>query len=364
MSNFQVLIADLESAIQEGREDKRVAILRQVTDLFVIGAEGFAEEHVELFGNLLIRLTNRIESRVLAELSAKLAPVANAPNAVIQSFARHDEIAIAGPVLTQSPRLSEDDLVEIAKSKGQEHLGAISERERLAAAVTDILVERGDTAVVRKLSRNHGAAFSNAGFTTLANRALDDEQLAENLGACVDLPPDVLQDLMAKATEQVRAHLLAGASPERRNDIRKAIDAASAQVAGEASAPRDFRRAEELVERIKHRGQLSEAAVTHFANIGQYELTVAALAQLCLAPVGLIEPLMRSPSYEGLLTACRACDLKWDTFSTLLEHRFPGQRISLADLDKARSDFHRMSPETAKRVYRFWLVQGVAKQAH
>ena len=364
MGNFQALISDLESAIQEGQQDKRVAILRQVTDLFVIGAEGFNEDHVNVFGDVLARLANRVENKVLAELSVKLAPVANAPNAIVQKFARHDEIAVAGPVLTQSPRLSDNDLIEIAKSKGQMHLGAISERTRLAAAVTDVLVARGDSSVVLKLSRNRGAAFSNAGFSALAKRAEGDEQLTESVGSRVDLPPEVLRDLIAKATETVRARLLRGTSPEGRAVIQKAIDAASARVADEAAAPRDFRRAEKVVDAMKAHGQLNEAALVGFAEAGQIEEMVVALARLGLAPVGLIAPLAQNPSYDGLLTACKACDLSWRTFSAILARRFPDRAPSMAEIDKACADFHKMSPATAKRIYRFWLVQGAAKQLH
>ena len=67
MGNFGSLVADLESAIHEGQQDKRVAILRQVTDLFVVGAGGFNEEHVDLFGDVLTRLIDQVESKVLAE---------------------------------------------------------------------------------------------------------------------------------------------------------------------------------------------------------------------------------------------------------------------------------------------------------
>jgi hypothetical protein len=49
--------------------------------------------------------------------------------------------------------------MEIAGAKGHAHLGAISERTRLAVAVTDILIQRGDTGMVRKLSQNQGAIF-------------------------------------------------------------------------------------------------------------------------------------------------------------------------------------------------------------
>ena len=102
-------------------------------------------------------------------------------------------------MLAQPAQLTDRDLVEIAGSKGQAHLGAITERTRLAAAVTDILIQRGDTGVVRKLSRNQGATFSDRGYVTLAKRAETDQRLAENLSVRLDMPPQLLQDLLAKA---------------------------------------------------------------------------------------------------------------------------------------------------------------------
>lgn len=360
MTAFSHLVADLEKAIHEGRQDKRVAILRQVTDLFVVGAQGFNEQHVELIGDVLTRLADHVENEVLAELSVKVAPLANAPNAIIQTFARHDEIGIAGPVLTQSPRLSDADLVEIAKSKGQQHLGAISERARLTAAVTEVLVERGDNSVVLKLSRNRGAVFSKAGFGALAKRAEDNGELAENLGNRLDVPPAVLRELMAKATEEVRARLLRGTSPEGQAAIRKAIDAVSARMMSEVSTPRDFRRAEKLVDELKQMGRLDETSIVNFAEAGQYEEMVVSLSRLCLAPIDLIDPLVQNPSYDGLLTVCKACDFKWATFSAILAHRFPGHPLSPADRDKAYAEYHKMSLATAKRIYRFWLVHGIA----
>jgi uncharacterized protein (DUF2336 family) len=177
-------------------------------------ADDFNSEQIGLIDDVLAHLIRQIETTALAELGEKLAPVDNAPNGVIRTLARHDEIAVAGPVLAQSVQLTERDLVEIAGSKGQSHLGAISERTRLAAAVTDILIQRSDTGVVRKLSQNQGATFSDRGYVTLARRAQTDERLAENLSVRMDMPPQLLQDLLAKATETVRARLQTVVSPD------------------------------------------------------------------------------------------------------------------------------------------------------
>jgi len=78
-----------------------------------------------------------------------------------------------------------------------------------------------------------------------------------------------------------------------------------------------------------------------------------------MASISQIEPLVQNPSYEGLLTACRASDFNWRTFCAIVAHRFPGRPMHTADLTKACDDFNKMSAATAKRIYRFWLVRGV-----
>ena len=84
----------------------------------------------------------------------------NSPPKLIRSLAFDDEIAVAGPVLVHSQQLSDADLVENAANKSQKHLLAIAQRLKLSEVVTDVLVERGDRQVVRKVARNNGACFS------------------------------------------------------------------------------------------------------------------------------------------------------------------------------------------------------------
>jgi uncharacterized protein (DUF2336 family) len=362
MNASETLIGDLEIAVQAGSQERRIEMMRRVTTLFLGGADQFNSQQVELFGDVLTHLTKQVESEALAELGAKLAPVDNAPKAVIQSLARHDEIAVAGPVLAQSPRLSDHDLIEIAETKGQQHLGAISERVRLAAAVTDILVDRGNNEIVHKLSRNQGASFSNVGFTTLAKRAETDERLAESLGVRPDMPPQLLQDLVTKATEAVRSRLLALAPPEDQAAIQDVLASVSNKVMQEVTATRDFKRAEALIDKMDSSNQLNEAAILEFANAGNYEEMVVGLARLCSAPLELIERLMQNADYNGVLVACKAAKLHWPTFSAILKNRFSYHQISTQERDRARTDFLKLSVATAQRIFRFWVIRGVAIQ--
>ena len=259
--SFPLLLAELEVSVKNGTPEKRVDTLRRVTNLFLEGSDRFNEQQISVFDDILVHLIQRIESKALVQLSESLAPVDNAPIEVIRSLSRHDEITIAGPVLTQSNRLSESDLVDIAKHKGQGHMLAISGRTSLSEAVSDVLVDRGNVEVRHTLARNSGAQFSKAGFAALVKKSEGDEKLAEKLGLRLDIPIELLRQLLARATNLVRSRLLAAASPENREKIQSAIASIANEVGREATKPRDFVRADNAVLELNRRGKLSEAVL-------------------------------------------------------------------------------------------------------
>jgi len=353
------LIDELEKATHEASHERRVQMLRKVTDLFIGSADKINQDQIELFGDVLGRLISQVESEALGELSAKLAPLDNAPNAVIQNLARNDEIVVAGPVLAHSPQLSDHDLTEIAQTKSQEHLSSISERQKIAAAVTDILVERGNAEVLRKVSHNQGAVFSNASFRQLTSRAGSDEDLAENLVRRLDLPPKLLQDLIAQASETVQARLLTAAPPNEQAAIQTAI-ASSIRRLREATVPREFSRAEASIVAMVKNNQLDETVIFNFACTQQYDELVVGLAQLSSAPVKLIDQLMGEVRHEGILVACKAASLHWPTSRAILINRFRHRQLSNAEIERARTDFLKLTAATAQRAIRFWIIRSTS----
>ncbi len=125
-SQPESIIADLELAVRSGSSETRVNTLRQVTDLFLHDSDRLNDEQIRVFDDVICLLARRIESKALSELSERLAAVDNAPIDVIKLLARDDEISVAGPVLAQSKRLTTSELSEIARTRGDAHLLAIS----------------------------------------------------------------------------------------------------------------------------------------------------------------------------------------------------------------------------------------------
>jgi len=175
MADLESLIPELEAVLEHGSTARRTEALRRITDLFLEDANRYTSEHVALFDDVLGRLIVEIEGEARAMLARRLGPVLNAPVRVVGLLARDDDIRVAGPVLRQSRRLVDSDLVEIARTKSQAHLVAIAGRAQVGMAITDVLIGRGDGEVVRNVADNLGALFSPSGISTLVRRAETDD---------------------------------------------------------------------------------------------------------------------------------------------------------------------------------------------
>jgi uncharacterized protein (DUF2336 family) len=360
------IVDEVETAINACSAEKGLETAKRMTELFLSSVGAFNGEQIELFDNVLDRLVRTIEIRAiadvsarmaLAEMSSQLAPIVQAPPSVIRRLARNDEIAIAGPVLAESARLSVEDLVEIAETKGEPHLLAISDRWWLKEVVTDVLLARRYPAVSRRIINNPGARVSAAGFTIILAQAETDPELAVETGIRVDLPSDLRQQLLRNATEAVRSRLLSRAPPHLFEEIRGAIAAVSAGVGREMSKVRDFTAAKRIVALLKNKGELNEAALFGFAGQRRYEETIAALAELSNTTIEVVRPLMQSLRDDGVLVPCKVAGLRWETVHAVLDSRFATGRMGPHEIVKAQGQFAKLTAEDAHRLLRFWQVR-------
>ena len=220
LAQSRSLLDELISSVANGSGKQRQRILERVTDLFSAGSRNYSHDQIALFDDVLQKLSADIEVKARAKLADQLADMDNAPPKLIRSLAFDDEIDVAGPVLSRSPQLTDDDLVENATTKSQNHLFAIAQRLKLSEAVTDVLVDRGDERVVQRVVGNKGARFSLAGYGKLTNRARYDRKLTLALGERSDIPRQYFLKLLEAASSTVRAKLEA-ANPQMIAAIRR-----------------------------------------------------------------------------------------------------------------------------------------------
>lgn len=352
------IIRELEDSIRRGSSDQRITTLRRVADLFISRADSLDEEQVGLFDDVIGRLAAEIEKTARAELARRLAPIPNSPLGVIRNLARDESIDVSGPVLAQSDRLPEDDVLAIARTGSQPHLLAIAGRRRVTEAVTDVLVERGDVEVTHKVTANTGASFSEKGFEKLVARAADDDRLAENIGRRIDIPPHVFRKLLIQATLRVRERLLAGTTPDMRATIQGLISEISDKVAAKPElASRSYSAARSYVQILSQSGRLGTRELVNFAKAGRFEETVAALAELTSVPIDIVDQVMHGDGLDPLLVLCKAKGFDWQTVRPIILVRRGCRKLTPRDLESSCQDYNALSSATADRVLRFWQVR-------
>ena len=358
-------VTEVEDAIASKDSARRVDTLRRLTGLFADQEPHLQEDHVEVFDEVILRLSRDLEQRARRELSEVMSGIPKAPRKVVRSLAFDLDSAIARPVLERSGRLDEDDLVMIARARGQEHLLAISKRTTLSERVTDVLVHRGDQIVVRSVAGNEGARFSEGGLNQLIDKARNDASLQDLLRERRDIPPRQMQRLLDIAQAQVRQSLreeLGAASAE-------AVDIAVADAASEiaeAATPGvvidNFEQAIRTVQSRAASGPIDENDVNEWVRTGQIDEALAALAHLAALPVQFVARAYRSPHYDPLLFIIRSLRFGWGTFKAFLTAKL-GKPPSPEAQRSAFEAFQQLSVQTAQRVVRFTVARERASQS-
>jgi uncharacterized protein (DUF2336 family) len=349
------LLAELQTALSHGTVARRVETLRRVTDLFVNNAVDYSEDHLRLFDDVFQCLIDRIETSAKALLADRLAPVAVAPPRTIRTLALDEVIEVAGPVLSKSERLDEATLIEIARSKSQAHLRAISLRRVLSEALTDVLVTRGCHEVVQLTVANPGARFSEGSLTDLVTRAERDDDLATCIGQRPDLPRHHYLKLVAKASANVRKKLEA-AHPERTADVSSAVQEATQRVRA-AAVTRQTEMARALVKSLHEDGRLDEWRVTAFAEQGKFDETNAGLAALAGVPVEIAETMMIESRTEGVMILARVAGMSWPSVRAIIAMRERLSGGSQLDMLALREIYDALRSSTAQQVLRFHRMQ-------
>jgi len=351
------IIEELEHVITHGASDRRVETLRRVTDLFLRDAERYTEAQIELFDDVIGRLSAAMEKAVRQELAERLAPVVSAPKTVIRSLAQDDEVDVARPILLLSSQLDDKTLAEIARTKSQEHMLAIAGRKSLSEPVTDVLVDRGDSRVAFSVASNGGARFSTKGYDALVERSKTDDLLAECIGMRKDIPPYLFRVILSTAKETVRKRLLASSSAREKAQLSGVLAGVADRIAVGTSATAKDHTAIHRAIVVQHgRGELDEKQLRTYAETGRSDETVCALSVLCGVPVEMVERLFIGDRPDPMLILARAAGLGWQTVRAILALR-PGGDAGPASLEQTRESYGKLTTNTALRVLRFWQIR-------
>ena len=352
---------ELRKLAYESSSEKRLELLRKLSDMFFTQGESHSDAEQYLFGEIVDMIVDVIDKPQKVVVAKSIAIQSNFPHAAAVKLAADADIDVARPVITQSAVLTAEDLARLAGKGSQDHLCAIAARPDLPEIVTDVLVDRGDVRVVHTVSANTDARFSESGMDGLVAKAREDVDLRELLverpdlsaTAVAKLLPLVSANLVVKLIErgydigdslppemlELVNDRLAGALRQRKNNIRDTSSLVEAVHSGELTL-------DEAACVLTHGGRLLDLAalLSTFANVDRdYLFTLLSRGQL-----------------QAVMILFRALGLAWTTLERALALREQKGAHPVVIRADNRADYESISPAVARRTLRFSHVRRTA----
>jgi uncharacterized protein (DUF2336 family) len=353
----QSRLIDLIELAKEPSSDRRRELLRQVTDMFFVGADAQQPGEIALFDDVMSQLASEMEEAVRAELADRLADAPKPPMGLLRNLAS-DSFAVAEPVLTRSPALSDEDLLHVARTRDQQHLRAISQRNAVSAAVSDVIVERGDDTTLHVLLRNEGAALSRAAHEAAVDRAANNPALHEAVVDRHTLPPDLLNEMYFIVEARLRDRIL-----ERNAELDPAeLDAALAVgrknvATRDGALPADYAQAEAAVRTMKVKGAIGPATLAAFLRNGETSKFLVALSELADVDFHTARRILERRELDALAIVCKAADFERSLFLTFAVLVLGRDQNAMGRAREYGQLYAELPRDAACRTIRFWRMR-------
>jgi uncharacterized protein (DUF2336 family) len=304
-------------------------------------------------------LARDIEFKFRVELSERLAAEPVGPPKCTGNLALDPSIEVAGPVLERSPALAEEVLLEIAKTRTQEHMLAIARRPTISETVTAVVMKRGDERVLRTMSSNDGARFSEESFAELVEKARTDPEIQHALHSRGDVPYTTRTRLVEIAREVVDATLQSELGPDALPKVEAALRTAAERLTNSQASRTllsDLSASVLFVQQAATAGRVNDQQMVRWLEKGNTQVALAAVAHFACAPADLVARAYHASSYDPLLIMTRAANFGWSVFKSLLIKK-AGRTPPHDLLVEAFDSFGELSVASAQRTLRFLLLR-------
>src|SRR5664280_1417819 len=242
--------------------------------------------------------------RALAEVFASSQ---KAPRIVVHALAA-DQPDVALPILSHSPILLEDDLVDLIATGQADTQVAIAGRALLSRPLAAAIAEVGPAEACLALLENADAEIALFSIDRIVERFGHLAAIRENLVARDDLPMATRQALLSKLS-QTLAGFVAGrqwmGTEHAEYAAREACEKATVALAAETP----YEEVGHLVQHLRQSGQLTAGMILRALLSGNVVLFEEALAELSGVPIDRVTSYIHDKNISGLNALYRKAGL-------------------------------------------------------
>ncbi len=338
----------------------RSSLVTAIGDLMDDSGRVLTLQEKALMNDILKKLIQDVARPIRKALAEKLSQSANAPHEIVNLLA-NDEFDIASPVLLKSDLLSDEDLVEIVRHRTLSHRLAVAMRRSVSTAVSDALVGTSSVDVIKTLLENHGAQISDATMTYLVQQSESVDDFQEPLLRRKDLPVDLSKKMYLWVSAALR-HYIVEHYPVDKTELDITVATVAEDVA--EHDPEALNRSEDaamaLAEQLAKRSELTADMLVKTLRRGEIALFEAMLAQMIGLKPQVARKLIYEDGGEGLVIACRSCNINRTDFTALFLMLQRARPTELANnpyqLSRSMEMFDRLKPDTARKVVERWKI--------
>lgn len=295
----------------------------------------------------------------LEAVAARLGSRPDLPRDLALSLAHH-RIAVARPVLRNSPVLTEDDLLDVIDRRSREHHLAIARRSTVEPMVAEILVEMGDHDVLLTLLGNPGALLHRKTVTRLIGACRHNDGLRAPLLRRPELTYDQAQALALWVGDDLRRELAARFGISLLGSHAGQLDAAA--VPGTLRPCGPCEPFETGFDRAAEHGTVTGSTLVRglIAALRRDDNPAieGIFARLTGLPPFAVDRVLYNANPEPLAVVCRALSLKRPLFAVLfarLQGRRPYDEFRRTpEYRSALTYFNRLQASQAQRVLETW----------
>ncbi len=305
-SKLSIRSEDIERLVSHPKRDVRAAVAQKICREIKDKALSVREQ--EITRRILQLIIKDAASMVRRALAITLKNSPNLPPDIARQLIR-DVDSIATPVLTHSPVLTDEDLLEILRSKAAAKMMAISKRNVLNTDMVSAIIRYGDSRVVASVAANDGAQIDAQMGAHMLDKFHDNDLVKEGFIARRDLPPLLVEKLITMVSAQTarRLHEKHEVPLEIAIDIaRNTCERASVDFVAQSWLSRDMAA---FVSRLAREDRLTSSLIIRAACCGQMRFVEYALAERADISLGKAALMVHDSGPFGLKALCKRAEL-------------------------------------------------------
>lgn len=278
-------------------------------------------------------------------LAESLRNAVHLPREVAQRLA-NDVEAVALPILSASPALTDDDLIAILRRATVPQQQAIASRPVVSEPVSDAVIETAEEGAVATLMRNKGARIAEPSLHRAVDRFPASDAVKTGMVHRASLPISVAERLVVMVSEDLRRYLLSHHALSASVAADLVLQSRERAVIGlSLRASREDLTA--LIRQMHRHRRLTPSLILRALCMGDLAFFEIALAVRAGVPVENAQILVHDAGGNGLASLYRKADLP--------ENLLPVFRVAVdaansTGLDGGERDFERYRSRVITRV--------------